>query len=162
MLIVEDNAALLAYERNRLQRHYRVLTATDGAQALRLLSDSNVDVVVSDVMMEPMDGFELCRRVKTDVNTSHIPFILLTALTPRFGQGEGHGERGRQLHRKALLGRLSAQRHPESAALATEHQAGLRHFAIPRAADRLHLEGRRGFHAPPGESDGGALGRQRF
>lgn len=81
VLIVEDNAALLAHEKNHLQRQYRVLTASDGEEALRVLSDNEVDIIVSDVMMEPMNGFELCQRVKNDVNFSHIPFILLTALT---------------------------------------------------------------------------------
>ncbi len=81
VLIVEDNAALQTYEKNRLLRHYRVLTADNGEQALQLLREHEVDIIVSDVMMEPVDGFELCRQVKTDVNSSHIPFILLTALT---------------------------------------------------------------------------------
>ena len=81
VLIVEDNAALLAHEKNHLQRHYRVLTATDGEQALKVLTDHDVDIIVSDVMMEPMDGFELCQHVKGDVNFSHVPVILLTALT---------------------------------------------------------------------------------
>ena len=81
VLIVEDNAAMLVHEKNHLQRQYRVLTATDGEQALSVLSDNEVDIIVSDVMMEPMDGFELCKCVKNDVNFSHIPIILLTALT---------------------------------------------------------------------------------
>ena len=81
VLIVEDNAAMLVHEKNHLQRQYRVLTATDGEQALSVLNDNEVDIIVSDVMMEPMDGFELCKCVKNDVNFSHIPIILLTALT---------------------------------------------------------------------------------
>ncbi len=81
VLIVEDNAALLSYEKNHLARHYRVFCADNGEQALQVLQSHEVDIIVSDVMMEPIDGFELCQRVKTDVTTSHIPFILLTALT---------------------------------------------------------------------------------
>ena len=46
-----------------------------------ILRQSDVDLIVSDVMMEPIDGFEFCKRVKADINYSHIPFVLLTALT---------------------------------------------------------------------------------
>ena len=81
ILIVEDNPDMLTYERSRLQTHYNVLTATNGEEALLQLSDNEVNLVVSDVLMEPMGGFELCQHIKEDVNTSHIPVILLTALT---------------------------------------------------------------------------------
>lgn len=81
VLIVEDNPSLKAYEKKQLSRHYRVITADNGQQALQVLASNEVDIIVSDIMMEPIDGFELCRQVKEDVNTSHIPFILLTALT---------------------------------------------------------------------------------
>ena len=81
VLIVEDNASLQTYEKKHLAHHFRVITADNGQQALDVLKDYDVDIIVSDVMMEPVDGFELCRQVKEDVSTSHIPFILLTALT---------------------------------------------------------------------------------
>lgn len=89
VLIVEDNASLKAYEKKHLSHHYRVLTADNGQQALQVLADNEVDIIVSDIMMEPIDGFELCRQVKEDVNTSHIPFILLTALTLDSAKVEG-------------------------------------------------------------------------
>lgn len=81
VLIVEDNASLQVYEKKHLGRHFRVMTADNGQKAMEVLNDHDVDIIVSDVMMEPVDGFELCRQVKEDINTSHIPFILLTALT---------------------------------------------------------------------------------
>ena len=81
VLIVEDNQTMLRYQRRVLGASYHVLTASDGEEALSVLADNDVDIIVSDAMMEPMGGFELCERVKNDVNYSHIPFILLTALT---------------------------------------------------------------------------------
>ena len=81
VLIVEDNQEMLQYERRVIGRVYSVLTAANGEQALQVLASHDVDIIVSDAMMEPIGGFELCRRVKEDINYSHIPFILLTALT---------------------------------------------------------------------------------
>ena len=89
VLIVEDNASLQTYEKKHLMRQYHVLTADNGQQALQVLADNEVDIIVSDIMMEPIDGFELCRQVKEDVNTSHIPFVLLTALTLDSAKVEG-------------------------------------------------------------------------
>jgi len=82
ILVVEDNIQMQQYEKQQLMQFYNVITANNGEEALQILAENeSVDVIVSDVMMEPMDGFKLCEQVKTDVNTSHIPFILLTALT---------------------------------------------------------------------------------
>lgn len=81
ILIVEDNAEMRSYEQRMLQRNYNVLTAADGEEALKLLEGKAVDLIVSDALMEPMDGFELCKRIKDNINSSHIPFIMLTALT---------------------------------------------------------------------------------
>lgn len=89
VLIVEDNMQMQAYEKRMLQSRYRVLSATDGEAALRVLKANEVDIIVSDAMMEPMGGFELCRSVKQDINYSHIPFILLTALTIDSAKIEG-------------------------------------------------------------------------
>lgn len=79
ILLVEDNADLLSYMSHVLSREYTVCQATDGNQALQVLKGSEVDLIISDVMMEGMDGYELCRTLKADINTSHIPIILLTA-----------------------------------------------------------------------------------
>ncbi|MBR5035697.1 MAG: response regulator [Prevotella sp.] len=90
ILIVEDNVEMLNYEHSQLEDDYNVLTASNGEEALRVLADhDDVALIVSDVMMEPMGGFELCRTVKNDVNFSHIPVILLTALTLDSAKVEG-------------------------------------------------------------------------
>lgn len=80
LLAVEDNLELLAF----LKQHFRdafktVYTATNGEEALEIIRRDLPDMVVSDVMMPHMDGFELCRRVKSDITVSHIPVVLLTA-----------------------------------------------------------------------------------
>jgi DNA-binding response OmpR family regulator len=81
LLLVEDNVQMLDYEKRRLCKEYNIFTATDGEEALLVLSHHEVNLVVSDIMMSPMDGMELCRRIKHDVNYSFIPVILLTAVT---------------------------------------------------------------------------------
>jgi signal transduction histidine kinase/DNA-binding response OmpR family regulator len=79
VLIVEDNEELLSLMGDILSKNYRVFTARNGIEALSMIGDSDVDIVVSDVMMPRMDGLELCRTIKSDIETSHIPVILLTA-----------------------------------------------------------------------------------
>ena len=79
LLVVEDNPDLLSYMCRMLGRDYTVCQATDGRQALDVLQGTDVDLIISDVMMEGMDGLELCRTLKSDITTSHIPVILLTA-----------------------------------------------------------------------------------
>ena len=89
VLLVEDNEELLQMTTNALRAHFRVLKAHDGQEALDVLQYNDVDVIVSDVMMPRMDGNELCQRVKTDINYSHIPVILLTAKTSVEAKIEG-------------------------------------------------------------------------
>lgn len=72
---------LRAYLQHELSGNFNVLVAENGAKALDILLKENVSLVVSDVMMPEMNGFELCRRVKSDMVLSHIPVILLTALS---------------------------------------------------------------------------------
>lgn len=79
VLIVDDNTQLLELMAQILRQNYHPVTATQGEEALTLLAQYDVDVVVSDVMMPGMDGFTLCRRIKSDIETSHIPVIMLTA-----------------------------------------------------------------------------------
>ena len=79
ILVVEDHAELRNFIRQDFTPEYRVLVAEDGKQGLDLAVAEIPDLVLSDVMMPVMDGFELCRRVKEDERTSHIPVILLTA-----------------------------------------------------------------------------------
>lgn len=79
LLIVDDNEEILEFLENELSEKYSILKATDGQQALSLLLEESVQLVVSDVMMPVMDGFELCRRIKDNFEFSHIPVVLLTA-----------------------------------------------------------------------------------
>jgi YesN/AraC family two-component response regulator len=79
LLIVEDHQEMLDYLRQQLSAHYRVLTAENGKKALEVARREMIHLVVSDVMMPEMDGFELCRLLKGSMDTSHIPVILLTA-----------------------------------------------------------------------------------
>lgn len=79
LLIVEDNEELLQLMVNLLSRDYQVVTAKQGAEAQEVLKQQGIDLIVSDVMMPVMDGIELCKFVKNNFETSHIPFIMLTA-----------------------------------------------------------------------------------
>jgi DNA-binding response OmpR family regulator len=79
LLLVDDNEEILEFLAGDLQETYHLLKAVNCAAALQLLMEETVQLVVSDVIMPEMDGFELCRRLKTEVEFSHIPVILLTA-----------------------------------------------------------------------------------
>lgn len=81
LLIVEDHGDLRAFIRNQMQRYFRVLESENGLQGLQLAQEHMPNLIISDWMMPDMDGIELCHRIKTDDRTSHIPFILLTALS---------------------------------------------------------------------------------
>ena len=89
LLIVDDNQDMLSFIRSCMKETYQVHTATDGAAALDILQREQIDLIVSDVMMPGIDGFELCRRVKSDINLSHIPIILLTARDTDVSRIEG-------------------------------------------------------------------------
>jgi DNA-binding response OmpR family regulator len=80
ILIVEDDLSLLEFISGNMQEEgFKALKAPHGAAAFKLLRKHAIDLIISDVMMPEMDGMEFCRKVKKDVNFSHIPFILLTA-----------------------------------------------------------------------------------
>jgi len=89
ILIVEDNADMQKQIRNLLVDEYKVLLASNGVQGLEMARDLYPDLVISDVMMPEMDGFELCKNLKGDLQTSHIPVILLTALSETDKQIDG-------------------------------------------------------------------------
>lgn len=81
VLVVEDHPEMLAFVARQLAPLYRVLTASNGAEALGVLEAEAVNLVVSDVMMPQMDGLALCDHLKSTLDYSHIPVILLTAKT---------------------------------------------------------------------------------
>ncbi|TKG89221.1 hybrid sensor histidine kinase/response regulator [Puteibacter caeruleilacunae] len=81
VLIVEDNPDLRTYLTSVLKPHYQIKIADNGITALNILQTTAIDIIVSDVMMPEMNGFELCAKVKSDIATSHLPIILLTALS---------------------------------------------------------------------------------
>lgn len=79
ILIVEDNADMLVFIAEKLKEFYIVECASNGIEAQRLLKEKSINIVISDVMMPEMDGFELCKFIKSDVEYSHIIVVLLTA-----------------------------------------------------------------------------------
>ena len=79
VLLVEDNTDLLEMEYSGLEKYYHVLKAKNGIEALQVIEDNDIDIVVSDVMMPLMNGLELCAKIKNNIEYSHIPVILLTA-----------------------------------------------------------------------------------
>lgn len=110
VLFVEDNTELRNTVAEALKDRYRIITATDGSEALDILNKTvrnqptgnssteengedvnGIDIIVSDFMMPGIDGAELCQRVKSDIATSYIPFIMLTAKTGREAKEEAFG-----------------------------------------------------------------------
>lgn len=81
ILVVEDDDEVRGFLEKELSVNFHILTAVNGKAAWDVLQEEEVSLVLSDVMMPEMNGFELCRAVKTDLATSHIPVILLTALS---------------------------------------------------------------------------------
>jgi DNA-binding response OmpR family regulator len=79
ILIVEDNEEMKNFIGHEINSVYNVLTAMNGEEAMSILYEFSVQLVVSDIMMPVMDGFSLLKKVKTDLDYSHIPVILLTA-----------------------------------------------------------------------------------
>lgn len=79
VLVVDDNAEILKYLSSSLSAKFRVLTAANGTKAIEELQSDPVDLVISDVMMPDMDGVQLCRAIKRNLRTSHIPVMLLSA-----------------------------------------------------------------------------------
>lgn len=90
VLVVEDNADIREYIRSSFTDIYEVITAKDGKEGRELAQARIPNIIVSDIMMPVMDGIELCKRIKEDMRTSHIPVILLTAKDSLQDKEEGY------------------------------------------------------------------------
>ncbi len=90
ILVVEDNADMRAFMRSVLADNYSVAEAGDGEEALKILLSTDIDLIISDLMMPRMDGLELAAKVKGNFTLSHIPFIMLTAKTASEARLEGY------------------------------------------------------------------------
>lgn len=89
ILIVEDNADMRTFISESLQKNYQCFTAQNGREGLKMASEILPDLIVSDVMMPEMNGFELAKAIKDQETTSHIPFVLLTAKGDQDSRIEG-------------------------------------------------------------------------
>ena len=89
VLIVEDNKDMLAFVARQLSPLYHVITAENGIEALKVLEHEYINLVISDIMMPEMSGDELCSAIKGDLEMSHIPVVLLTALGDEKNMLEG-------------------------------------------------------------------------
>ena len=89
IMIVEDNAELRSFLVSVLNEDYTIIEAPDGETGFMLLEEKNPDLIISDILMPKMSGLELCRKLKMDIATSHIPIILLTSRNTIEDQIEG-------------------------------------------------------------------------
>ncbi len=89
LLLVDDNKEIIDYLQDYFGKIYDVTVAYNGQMALELLEIHQFDIIISDVMMPELDGLHFCKRVKQNINTSHIPLVLLTARTETSQQLKG-------------------------------------------------------------------------
>ncbi|MCD8166185.1 MAG: ATP-binding protein [Bacteroides sp.] len=89
IVVAEDNAEMIEYMRISLSEHYHIICCSNGKEALEAVTTYTPRLVISDVVMPEMTGFELCRQLKSDVRTSHIPVLLLTGLAGNENMLEG-------------------------------------------------------------------------
>lgn len=89
ILIVEDNEELRTFLSHQLSKYYQVMTAENGVEAIEMLKKQIIRLIISDVMMPLIDGLELCKSIKSNLETCHIPIILLTAKTTLQNRIEG-------------------------------------------------------------------------
>lgn len=81
LLLVEDNSELQNYLKRKLKADYRILASASAEKALELLKGNKVDLILTDIALQGMSGVELCRKVSADFETSHIPIIVLSAIS---------------------------------------------------------------------------------
>jgi signal transduction histidine kinase/ligand-binding sensor domain-containing protein/DNA-binding response OmpR family regulator len=89
ILVVDDNREMILFIKNSLQNEYTVETSLSATEALKLLEDKSFDLIVSDIMMPGIDGISFTKRLRADLNYSHIPVILLSAKTENTAKVEG-------------------------------------------------------------------------
>lgn len=89
LLIIEDNEDMSHYLRALLQDEYQIITAINGIEGLHIARQNIPDIIISDVMMPGMDGFEFLEKIKDDIRTSHIPVIMVTAKADLVSRLEG-------------------------------------------------------------------------
>lgn len=110
LLVVEDNDDIREYIRQALVDEFDVLVARNGIEGLKVVHDEDVDMVISDIMMPEMDGISMCRSIKGDLLTSHIPVILLTAKDSILDREEGYESGADSYLTKPFSGRLLRSR----------------------------------------------------
>ncbi len=152
ILVVDDvpsNVKLL--EARLLAEYFDVATAMGGEEALAICARGNIDVIVLDVMMPDLDGFEVCRRLKADPKTQHIPVVLVTALDKTSDRIRGL-EAGADdflskpvnelqlISRVRSLARLKTLGDELRLRTATSENAGFEHFLGRRASERLDMQ----------------------
>ena len=111
LLIIEDNQDVVVYIKSCLQNDYQLEVATNGKEGLEKALEQIPDLIISDVMMPEMDGFEVCQKLKSDFRTSHIPIVLLTAKADPSSKIEGlrtgaDAYLAKPFHQEELLVRL--------------------------------------------------------
>ncbi len=89
LLVIDDNGDFCDFISDLFMDEYRIITANDGEEGHRIVLDELPDIILCDVMMPKMNGYELCRKVKEDMRTSHIPIILLTAKSSEESEYQG-------------------------------------------------------------------------
>jgi signal transduction histidine kinase/ligand-binding sensor domain-containing protein/DNA-binding response OmpR family regulator len=89
LLIVEDDADVREYLSENFKAIANIETAGDGEEALKIIKEKDVDIIISDLMLPVMDGIRMCKAIKQNIRTCHIPIILLTAKTTQQDQLEG-------------------------------------------------------------------------
>jgi signal transduction histidine kinase/ligand-binding sensor domain-containing protein/DNA-binding response OmpR family regulator len=89
LLVVDDNEELRNFLKESLSPGYRILEAKDGRAGLAMAKEEFPDLIISDIMMPDIDGIEFCRLIKEDIDTSHVPFLMLTARDAQASRLEG-------------------------------------------------------------------------
>lgn len=90
LLLIEDNLEVRSFVKDIFEGIYNVFEAQNGEEGMHIAQSESIDLIISDVMMPKMDGLELCHQIKTNINTSHIPVMLLTARTSSKVQSKGY------------------------------------------------------------------------